>query len=114
MPSLKGSEIGPVTLDSSIHRTDIRKSGKKVQIEAIERILADWEAVKKTSNYSVMSELADPKIAYFKGEICKGVLCKGEICKGETCKGEICKGEHWGVSARSGGRWAAPSPRRCR
>ena len=75
MPSLKGSEVSPVfTLDSPLHQRDIRAEKKKAAIDALEKASQDWEALKKTATYSLVSALADPKIAYFRAEICKSIM----------------------------------------
>jgi hypothetical protein len=74
MPSLKGSEVGPLVLESPIHQRDIRADKKKAAIDNLDKATQEWEALKKTSAYSLVSALADPKIAYFKAEICKTIM----------------------------------------
>ena len=73
MPSLKGSEVNPLFLDSPIHQRDIRADKKRAAMESLGKALEDWEALKKTAAYSLVSALADPKIAYFQAEVCKSI-----------------------------------------
>lgn len=74
MPTLKGSEVNPLVLESPLTRRDIKLDRKKAAIDSVSRALEEWSEFKRTSMYSLVSALADPKISYFKAEVCKSVL----------------------------------------
>ena len=74
MGTLKSTIVDPRILDNPLARHDIREDKKKATIEALDRALQEWEAFKKTSTYSLVCALADPKVTYFKGEVCKSVM----------------------------------------
>ena len=74
MPSLKGTEISPSLRDSPLDRLDIRQDKRKLARESLEKALMEWEALKNTPHHHVLTELAEPKVAHYRNEICKGIL----------------------------------------
>ena len=74
MTALAGTNVSPSIVHDPIERVSIAKQGTKVQKDAVERKLQEWEALKNTKLYHILTDLADPMIFHLTAEVMRPIM----------------------------------------